>query len=221
MKLTETIEEEYANVKEIEIETYKETYKNSSIHKDLLTAYEKWSKEYVFKETSLIDYEVFVVQSGIEAIKEIEYDKSDITNFLFMLEKFQDREKFFRTGYFISAMIDHHQRKREKKYKEYEKKDQKEHKKTPDTEDYLIITENFKKELLGLGAFNKKNLQIIGNGGAYLGICMQSGTIRVRGSLNHHVGHKMTGGRIEIEGDMSFIGERCNGEIYLNGRKVN
>ncbi len=199
MKLTQLIEKEYTHVNEIEIQTSK----TSSVQADIFAAYEEWNKDMILdsihRKGINPKYEFFIVDSGIEKVKKIEYTKEDITAFLIQ-ESFFEVENF-RIGYFVSALIKHHQEK------------------FPDIDNYVIITEYLKGTTFGFGSFNKKNLHIIGDGGAYLGIRMQSGTIHVTGSVSGNVGHKMTGGRIEIDGDMGFISSECEGEIYHQGKK--
>jgi len=222
MKLTKIIDEEYTDVQSCN----NSELKNEKTVEELISAYQRWEINFKkMKDSEIINWATSLVKLGVQELKDIRYDSSDITACTVSLGAF-DGEEIFIAGYFISAMVYNHQeeyiKKHQEAHSEYREADRKKYQeKNEERNKYLLITEHFQTPLLGLGAFNKSDILIQGDAGDFLGIYMHSGIIRVSGKARDDIGTNMTGGRIEIIGSYKSIGQNCKGEgIYSRGKKV-
>ncbi len=153
----------------------------------------KWKKEINDYNASSIDYD-----AAVSALQGIRISPRDVERFCVLLIDHQEEESWFRSGLFISAMIN-----------------------SSSDSDFTISTKHFSKQIRDLGYRNTKNLTIKNDGGISLssvGDYAVSGAIKINGIVMS-VGSSMSGGRIIVDGSVRFFlgPEMSGGSIIIHG----
>ena len=102
---------------------------------------------------------------GLNKINGLEYSCKDITKLCLKLKDYEQKERFERSGLFLSALINN----------------------CKDLE-FLLLTDHLKKEIICIGYKNFKNIIIQGNTGRGTGWHMQEGIIKVQGNTGYDTG---------------------------------
>jgi len=122
---------------------------------------------------------------------------NNITEFSLLLGEHENNEYFeYFTGCYLSALIN---KSKDKDFKIFT--------------DYLSKTINF------IGYENRKNIDVNGNAGNWVGGEMKNGEITVNGNAEGGVGFEMKDGEITVNGNAgNWVGDRMNGgKITING----
>ncbi len=201
MKLTTTIEDAYKDVASNKIEVLSQTQESESVSK-IINAYQAWYSERRSSWTRGVTYSSMenTVQFVNKYFENTFYTPKDITDFSFALHSFQNKENFFISGNFITALIKLH------------------YQKTKYAKEYLVVTEHLEKGLDNLCAnIDGENVRIQGNGGSYFGSGMLSGNVTVSGNVESAAGFDMKQGKMVVEGNAEdFIGGGMeNGSITI------
>ena len=213
MKLTQIIKEEYSDINS-EKQRKIETTPNERV-KLLLDIYLLWCSESdniipqnVTFRVNPPPYEKMIMDFTELKTRSVLYTKEDITTFSFLIQEINTVEHG-RIGYFLSSLIDTHFLRKEQVADE-----------SKTTSPYFISTEGL-EYFVGLGAYNKADIIVSGNGGEYLGIRMQCGSITVHGTCGRAVGQDMCGGTIYLNGLFeSYDWMRNGGEIHYQGKRL-
>ncbi len=231
MKLTETIEKEYADISTKNILPQKGN-KNQTvlalldICKEAIHMKDKNSMRFLRMEEVNLEPKTYTYAR--EAFEKIDYTSQDITE-LCMLFSFFDQDDNNRSlGLAISACVNAHaermvkekvDRKKEDMKKNPESKTAKEKEIEEMTKDnitqdipqkYLISTEFFPTEPFSLGYGNKDcQLSIQGNAGINAGWRQESGIIIIYGDVTERAGQFKTGGLLNIKGNAGHLLGYC------------
>ncbi len=176
MKLTETLEKDYENIK---ANTQQAVYKNTdpAIGR-LLSIFEKIDSESQKKMVNEI------YEDCINGISSEKFTKEIIESLLFAANN-GDKKVKSTFGIFLSSLVNIH----------YEQ--------TKNEEEYLLFTENISESLERMGyKMNGAQICIIGNAGTYLCQYMQSGKCIVSGNTDSLAGGYMSGGSLLLEGNV-------------------
>ena len=147
------------------------------VHKDkdleaLCKSYEKW-----LEFPDHLKYDVNNLYLRAKKLKQKPTSK-EITNLSILLPKYQDHKYFYRSGIFISYLINE-----------------------SEEEKFSIITTGLEKSLSHIGLYNKKDIVINSDAGYGVGYKMQSGEIHVKGNAGDLVGYVMKSGEIHVDGN--------------------
>ncbi len=197
MKLTQQIEKEYASItpeRIAEIKTY-------SVPKEMPHALDIFLNNFCPKnstfnnQTANFEYEISLAMIQVLSFN---YTSENITSFSLALSSFEEHRYFYRTGIFLSALINVHQEK------------------TKATQPYVLFTNYLNKKIAHLCMNNKSIIQIIGDCGISCGFQMESGTIIVEGSTESRVGEHMCNGEIHVKKNTAEI----RGQNHFYGGKI-
>ncbi|MBI4919466.1 hypothetical protein HY837_06025 [archaeon] len=126
-------------------------------------------------------------------INELKYTAKDIRDFSISLKKYEARKYFYRTGMFLSALINN-----------------------CEEEDFEIMAVHLNEGIENICSnLEKKKVKIIGNV-FVAGTNMRSGVLTILGNAEH-AGIHMTGGKLIIMGNLDGGGPFFGGEIYVKG----
>ncbi len=208
MNLTESIEKEYASIKETEIKLLPN--KNDAKQMHLLTeAYASWLKEAGFNALLNRSYEKNLrYEDAINRLRKIKktYSSEQIVQFCSLLNGYQSQKLFSVTGFFLSALINMH-------YAAV-------HKTAQENKEYILFTEHLEKKIDYIGYLaNGAHIHIVGDAGLFLGKDMKSGRITILGNTGSSPGFGMNGGAITIRHNAGpLVGNYMNGgEIHIDG----
>jgi formylmethanofuran dehydrogenase subunit C len=113
-----------------------------------------------------------------KAIGSIEYSTEDIMRFCASLSGFIEEKCFgIKAGVFLSALMN-----------------------AGSDSEYVLDLSHVEEDIESIGLFNEKRITLIGDFGNYVGDCMRSGSLRIKGNVEDSAGFKMEGGEIIIEG---------------------
>ncbi len=225
MKLTKTIEEEYASIEETVIQLKKLPQYSDEI----ITYFKTWETETaielqeIFRSISRYHQEEILprVYSYFENVsEELSYKAEDITHFCFALEQKQHVKWFEFTGVFISTLISKLQKIESiEKLEEQNKIDNKKITNNEKDTEYFLVTNHLKKKMDALGCNNSGRIKIIGDCGNNAGFFMQKGTLHIEGNVDNYLGAYMQGGEIFVTGKSgSDVGKYMKmGNIYVAG----
>jgi hypothetical protein len=137
-----------------------------------------------------------VVPIALDALKGVAYSAADVADFSIALAEFQEDNFSFYAGRFLSALIANGK-----------------------DEEFIIPTMHLSVPLEGLGTGNTKRIIVEGPGGVALGYEMRSGSIEVRGDVDHWCGQGMDGGSIAVYGNAGGAAGLCmsGGTITILG----
>ncbi len=125
------------------------------------------------------------------------YTAKNVRDFSFMLRDYQDREDFYLSGLFLSALINAGRGK-----------------------NFEVITRHLSKKLYFIGLESDKNILVIGDTGWQTGTRKYPGKLVIKGNTKGLTGAEMIcEGKIIVHGDVeenTGIGLR-GGEIIVNG----
>jgi len=127
----------------------------------------------------------------------IEIQSKEITEFSLLLGEHENNEYFEDfTGLYLNALIN-----------------------KSNDKDFKIITNYLSKNIDYIGYKNRKNIDVNGNAGDWIGNGMKRGEITVNGNVGYRVGLNMEDGKITINGNAGYWvgGDMKNGEITING----
>ncbi len=188
MKLTQIIEESYANVN---AETVRFLH-TSKYTKKILDAY----KAFLAISKAMDNKAGFLknVQKYIGTTDTSIYSQEDITAFCFQLESFESYPVFYTTGNFLSQLINDH------------------YKITHEEKEYILVTNHLREKMYYLCEENNgANIRVRGSAGPFFGTRMKEGTIILEGNSESHLGNLMEGGTIQVLGDG---GTSCGDQLF-------
>ncbi len=201
MKLTTTLKNEYKDVTSNKIEVLSQTQESESVSK-IINVYKQWYSEREESWTrgvtgSSMEDTIRFLNKHFESKL---YTPKDITDFSFTLHSFQEKENFFISGKFLTALMRLH------------------YQKTKYAREYLFVTEHLEKKLDRLCSnIDGETVLIQGNGGEYLGTGMLNGTVTISENVEIGAGFNMKNGKIVVEGNAGdYIGHGMeNGSITV------
>ncbi len=204
MKLTDTIEKEYAD---LSAEKKTESLQQESVCSKLLSTCKTYLNEIEKRDTLSLPQmfwikELKVYEEAEKALQGISYCQEDISALCFYMQQFTDIRHANPIGVFFSRLIN----------QDYEK--------TKTENPYSLVQEFFGIPLSSIGFLNAGAAIIIkGNAGDYIGKDMSSGSILVEGNCKNQVGDKLRGGEIVIQGNVGILlgHEMQNGKITVKG----
>ena len=126
-----------------------------------------------------------------------EISSNNITEFSLLLEEHENKKYFENfTGWYLSALINGSKDK-----------------------DFKIFTNYLSKTTDFIGYKNRKNIDVNGSVGRWVGFRMEGGKITINGNAGERVGYAMNGGEITVNGNAEYeVGNEMNGgEITING----
>ena len=216
MKLTDTIIENYADIK---ADTLLE--KKESVNKKVQNLLDIWKEEYTYAKKTInsnwnshnnyeltVDEELRKNLSFLFQRKKIDYSQSDITEISLRVAEEEQKELFDTAGTFLASLIQYHFAV------------------TKTQREYLLLLSNIDKKIINLGMRNSANVRIESDKkNAHLdNICfeMQGGTVQVKGHCNY-AGYRMHNGKLMINGSVtSALGEyQFGGSIIVSGDAYN
>jgi len=203
MKLTDIIDEEYADtiessIKKIQVaddnftSSLMKTYVDTLLYDETVRETEGYVDIDDFSRHS--DLYTFIFNSINKKNSEMKYSSQDITAFSVYLQSIKKEEYYPLQGIILSALINIH----------FEK--------TKTKEEYILInSEEYSVNRLG-SSIDGAKVKIFGYGGNQLGAYMKNGTITVIGNAGYGVGHEMENGTIIVEGNTLYnCGEMMRG----------
>ncbi len=188
MKLTEIIAGNYETIDQTKIESL---YKKNNLTEKIITfLFEEKNKILNVNNLSKLNDELkIIIHPFIQDVT-----PEDITTISVCLAAFEDHPQFILVGFFLTALINEHNK--------YTKKDI----------EYKIMTNHVQKKLQGIGYQNRAHIYVCKNGGVNLGYLMHEGSIHGEGDCTDCVGVYMDGGTITINGSAkNYVGSSMNG----------
>ncbi len=215
MKLTDTLENEYANV---------ESQKNTNIKIDsriekIVAVYKEWltymQTNLVVKQKGIL--EMGPIASSIFSCQIGNYSAEDITYLSTRLIQFQEEDSFANSGYFLTNLImrDYQKTKRKEPYVVIT-----EHLNTP--LDYLCSKLHGLSELNETAKLNGPSVYIQGNTGKHTCDGMHSGNVTITGNIGPNGCYFMEGGLVTVHknSEESLANHLNGGEIIIYGDTI-
>ncbi len=206
MKLTQTIESEYANVQGNYLIKYPKEKRSNTI-KNILRTYKDWLFHSIKNEEikqiesqEIFDIACYYSAQGFLLGRCKKYLQSDITEVSIAIKEYEDETDFNKSGIFLTCLINNHFQK------------------TKTKKEYILITEHLEKRIDEIGFKNNgATIKIIGNVGDYLGEYMTDGEIILEGNSQKDTGCNMQGGVIYVRNSEETLGYlQKGGSIYVS-----
>jgi len=198
MKLSESIAQEYSNLKE---HTQSKIVSNPENVHILLDRFLDWFQK---SRNRLFTSEFTRDKKNLEeTLSKIEYSSSDIFTLCFAMREITDTYNFEKSGFFLTALISAH------------------YAKTKQEEAYTIITEELPRIDHLFDNFQGGNVTVFGSIGNFCCLDMKEGNIHILGSTGSYCGVDMAGGSILIsENTTDFLGKGISGGEIIVEKNV-
>ncbi len=195
MKLTEIIDNEYKDIKEEKVLQQKKEYKTDLLHTYINLFLHRSSKSTWWSPETYTRASECVTTHLIETIS-----SEDISQFSLELSKYEKHHLFNETGYFLSAIINQHNKKNS-------------------GAKYTLLLKDLQKKVNGICCQNEADVTIIGDCDEYFCYGMQKGTVLLNGSCGDSSCLYIENGNIHIKGNVygSFAHTINGGHIHIEG----
>ncbi len=202
MKITEIVEEEYADIKGNNRETIS-LIESSKSFTELLSLYKFWLEDdkadWGFDVRSYNYAEKILTENRTEEL----YSIDEITKFCFAIQPFVKRENFKKSGAFLSALVNVHYKEINEKVKKNKEINQRVKRKNANflSKEYILVTEHITPLDTLCSHNNGADITIQGNTGSNCCEFMQKGTVTLTGNAGNNLCFGSTGGKVIIRGN--------------------
>ncbi len=161
--------------------------------KEICLFYDEWDKK-----NNIPEFLLDIYHRGIDCLQAKQFTMKDVFDFSIFLKNYEQRKYFYRTGFFLSALIQ-----------------------TSKEENFEVHTKHLHEKLNYVGSFSEgKNLVVLGSSGFDTGHGLKSGRIIVKGDADTNLGASSEGGEIIVLGKIEDIGMGCKAKIYHRGELI-